>query len=993
MRTLTACMVAMVLSVSAVADVALVRDGRSDFEIVIREGAPRVTRFAARELATYVQKVTGAELATVTRRTAGRRPLYVGGHGDLAGADFAQENYAGKERFRLAEHGDGLVIMGADEEKNPLSRDYGDFGLLFGVYEFLERYLGVRWYTPGAFGECFAPLAEVTLTGLPVDQTPYYWSRTVWPYVYNEFTQEESLLWNRRMRMFGTGDGGSNHSFMDMYFLFKESRPEIFALKPDGQSREFGHLKDGVDPELRQWAVYPQFCFSNPLTVQSYCEMIDRWYAGDPEVRSAWRGRPPTDTQIYLTPNDNFTTQPCYCGECQEAMRAWAGVHKGTMSGLVWDFTRKVAEHCAGKYPDKKVMTLAYEGYYQPPKLPLPDNVVVQICVNPYIIYMGAGDYRRSFDATLQEWSQKVKEISIWHYLLPYDYFPYAMPQIMYDWHRAYPSIRACFLELNNFGTPGIPLTHHKAGRCTYDLGQMHLNVYFAMKGMWGSDLDVGQEMERYCRLFYGPASRPMQAYYELTTGRWQKVEGRRDAKNSAYAKFSGKELYEEIYPPEVVSRMRQLLEEAAGLVAPGTAYGERISWLRASFLDLFFAAADAYAQEMTVSRDLVLTPYGGVEPVIDGRLEDAFWRTLPEQYFVRFDSPVPPRFPTTFRLGVAGGKLCVALHAVDPDSGAQRLTRTSHDSEVFLDDSIELFVVPDPSRPEVFKQIIVNLLDVVCDVALGDGQSYTTGRGYESGIVVKTVRGDGFFDMEFAIPLDKLGIAADRNSRFSLNLCRSKRSGVGENHEYSQWHCTYNNGFAYLVGAPQIAVVGVGERIIDFSDPALAVPHVLVPMPNDRPGKPVPNGVAWAIDGGIGRLTVTLDADNHRYDYGSFTFKELAGADIDRDSCIEIRFRNPDADFRHTLSYAFKQADGTVKADYTRFVKNEAFDAWRVRAVRIADGGYHGNVKKVFFDPASVHSVQIYSTGKHDGQARTLEIDYIRITREPLAEPYLEPR
>ena len=349
------------------------------------------------------------------------------------------------------------------------------------------------------------------------------------------------------------------------------------------------------------------------------------------------------------------------------------------------------------------------------------------------------------------------------------------------------------------------------------------------------------------------------------------------------------------------------------------------------------------------MSRDLVLTPYAGAEPVIDGRMDDAFWQTLPEQYFVRFDSPVPPRYPTTFRVGVAGGKLCLALHATDPDSSAQRLTRTSHDSEVFMDDSMELFVVPDPSRPDVYKQIMINLLDVVCDVSLGDGKNYTTGRSYESGIVVKTVRGDGFFDMEFAIPLESLGIAADRNTRFSMNLCRNKRSGVGENHESSQWHCTYNNGFGYLIGAPQIAIVGVGERIIDFSDPSLVVPHVLIPMPNDRAGKPVDKGVAWSIEGGVGRLTVTLDSDNHRYDYGAFTFRELVGAKIDRDSYIEIRFRNPDAAFHHTLSYAFREPDGEIKADYSRFVKNESFDTWRVGQSALPMAAIRAGVKKRF--------------------------------------------
>ena len=96
--------------------------------IVIRENAPG-NSFRRRRAGDLCAKVTGVKLATVTR-TPGRRPLYVGSHRDLSGAEFAGK-LCGKG-FRLAEHGDGLVIMGADEEKNPISRDYGDFGLLFG---------------------------------------------------------------------------------------------------------------------------------------------------------------------------------------------------------------------------------------------------------------------------------------------------------------------------------------------------------------------------------------------------------------------------------------------------------------------------------------------------------------------------------------------------------------------------------------------------------------------------------------------------------------------------------------------------------------------------------------------------------------------------------------------------------------------------------------------------------------------------------------------
>ncbi|MFA6928924.1 MAG: DUF4838 domain-containing protein [Lentisphaeria bacterium] len=979
-------------TMNALAAVTIVKDGKSDFEIVIKTAAPQLTRFAAEELSCALQKVTGVQLALTEKPSPGKKAIYLGAHSDLKGKNFDPSEYEGTERFRIDEWNGNLVIMGAEEEKNPLSRDYGNFGLLFGVYDFLEKYLGFRWYTPGEFGECFDALTTVTVDQLPIDQTPHYWSRTVWPYFYNEFNQEESMLWNRRMRMFGTGDGGSNHSFQDMYFLYKDSKPEIFALKPDGKSREFGTLRNYAKPEERQWATYPQFCFTNPETIKAYCEMIDRWYANDAEVRKNWITRHPSDTRIYIVPDDNYTSQPCYCPNCQAKIRECAGVHKGTMTNLVWGFTKQVAEYCQEKYPDKKVMALAYEGYYQPPEFELPDNLVVQICVNPYIIYMGQPSYRKNFDLTLQQWSRKVSEISVWHYLLPYDFFPYAMPQLMYDWHRSYPSIRAGFLELNNFGEPGVPLKYYKRGRCTYDLGQTHLNVYFAMKGMWGADLDVPAELERYYRSFYGTAYQEMKEYYHLTIGQWEQVKDPADTPLSAYAKFSGKKLYEEIYSPEVVAKMRELLTQAMQATEKDSIYRQRIEWLHTSFLNRFFTAADAYATEMNASRDLVLIDKNSSEPVIDGNFDDIFWQQLPEHHFVRFDSPVSPRSPTTFRIAVSGGKLFIALHAEDPDCQSQRLNQKSHDSEVFMDDSIELFFVPDASKPDHYKQIMINPLDVICDSENGGGKNYSSARNYESGVQSKTIRKQNSYSMELAFPLAKLGIPADRNTSFAMNICRNKRSGVGENHESSQWHCTFNNGFGYLVGAPEISIIGINETVIDFSDPETPVAQALVPMPNDRPAKVTQKGVSYEITDNSCRINVVMDKENNRYDYATFTFKSLANAQLSKDSCIEIRFRNPDAGFVHTLSYAFTGSDGKIYADYSRFVKNEAFPHWRIRAVRIADGGYTARTKKTF-EPAKTYSIQIYSSSKKDGQTRQLEIDYLRITDRPLVEPYIEPK
>jgi len=67
-----------------VAETFLVEDGKAAAEIVIAENAPRSVRFAAHELQTYVEKISGARLQIVKSRTSagstgkGPIPVYVG---------------------------------------------------------------------------------------------------------------------------------------------------------------------------------------------------------------------------------------------------------------------------------------------------------------------------------------------------------------------------------------------------------------------------------------------------------------------------------------------------------------------------------------------------------------------------------------------------------------------------------------------------------------------------------------------------------------------------------------------------------------------------------------------------------------------------------------------------------------------------------------------------------------------------------------------------
>ncbi len=94
---------------------------KSQYVIVSAE----TTMFAAGELQRYVEKVTGVELPLADAANGPAVRLVIEGTSEE------------RDRFRISADGDDLVISGANVRS-----------VLYGVYSFLERFCGVRFYAP-----------------------------------------------------------------------------------------------------------------------------------------------------------------------------------------------------------------------------------------------------------------------------------------------------------------------------------------------------------------------------------------------------------------------------------------------------------------------------------------------------------------------------------------------------------------------------------------------------------------------------------------------------------------------------------------------------------------------------------------------------------------------------------------------------------------------------------------------------------------------------
>jgi hypothetical protein len=142
-------------------------------EIVLHEKASPVTEFAAKELSHYLSRVLGGDIPVVRAATPGKNAIV------LAPTDMPRDS------FSLKTSPNRLTISGKDDpgidlEKRLLRGNeyslYMDRGTLFGAYEFLERFAGVRFYFPGELGEIVPSRKKIVCTADEV-QSPAYGMR------------------------------------------------------------------------------------------------------------------------------------------------------------------------------------------------------------------------------------------------------------------------------------------------------------------------------------------------------------------------------------------------------------------------------------------------------------------------------------------------------------------------------------------------------------------------------------------------------------------------------------------------------------------------------------------------------------------------------------------------------------------------------------------------------------------------------------------------
>ncbi len=369
------------------ADLSVVANGQAQAVIVVDDAS--LSSFA-NTLAEYVQKSTGAVLPILTtaQLTASRNTydddvrIYIGK--SVPGAEAAvavKTQNLNDDGFVIMPYGNDLSISGPTGS-----------GTKFGVYEFLERYVGVRWLMPGPDGEDVPQQDDVVVAFTSVIDEPaaisrHFFGTEAW------YTLQTTADWAERNRMH---DAIKFHHYLNVLF-----DPQVFATHPE-------YYPGGVVPS-HPYAWQP--CLNDDTAAAAIWRIKD-YFHNFPNEKSFSLG---------INDSDN------YCAaDVALANGKINSIGVVDMSDVYYAWVNQVVEGVLEDYPDKKFGLLAYWNVYDPPSTVMLNSHVIPYITDDRLTWIDPDMAAIGNDIT-EQWQLKADNLGFYEYLFG---TPYNLPRV-----------------------------------------------------------------------------------------------------------------------------------------------------------------------------------------------------------------------------------------------------------------------------------------------------------------------------------------------------------------------------------------------------------------------------------------------------------------------------------------------------------------------------------------------------------------------------------
>ena len=368
----------------------------SEFKIVTAPTMPEGHNLAVNDFISWIYKATGKKLTKVAAGTSVEHAIYIIPRNQ-------SKNFIKKAITEI--ENDGYVYMVKDGDLY-ISSTTGR-GLVYGIYDFLEKYVGVRLYA-----QDFTYLREIETVnfeeGFKEVYSPTFNARKIWA---NNLAPDSEWFYiqsrhNEQLTQRGLPSVGDN------YTIYTNSNHTISWFLneklPDGQALP---------------------CMFDERIYQKLKGILLNFIASNPYVNG-----------VQLGQEDGWGH--CTCTECQAFIDAHGGVAMAT-----WlNFLNRMAEDISKTYPDVKLIAYAYfDTHGVPTNMTVHDNVVIDFCLDQACYQHALNDpnceKNKKVAAELRGWAELCNDNN----LFIYDYG--------WNWNYNYEEYRynSCMIDPNLF--------------------------------------------------------------------------------------------------------------------------------------------------------------------------------------------------------------------------------------------------------------------------------------------------------------------------------------------------------------------------------------------------------------------------------------------------------------------------------------------------------------------------------------------------------------
>ncbi len=488
----------------------LVKNGNSDYRILLSGNATPAEVYAAQEMREFFSQATGVtlEVERTEDATENGKFLSIGNTGLFAKSEMTvSAEELGTDGYKLKTFGNSVVMNAA-----------GESGKIYAVYEFLRRQFDMKVFTED---EIYLRLtSDEKLIDFDLTDIPDFAGRDC----HNvSFMYNIKAVYATRKRMNGVNtqfypNQGEGSVWSPSYW-----NHSIFIILPP--SRYIAEHADWYSKSQMQ------LCFGKALEDSESGRLMFTTFVDNMKAHIEKNAK-----AKYFMIGQEDAAALCDCSLCMANNIKYGG-EKANGSGTVLYFVNKVAREIDSwlreSYPDRadevKICMFAYQGtqaapvtlnkttgeYEYVPEIKPEPNVMVRIAPlgAAYSVNMLDAKYNSIIREAILGWKALAPSFSVWHYNTGFGAYAYPI----YNFHTIAENYRI----YKDLGV--VDVLDQGAGEACEPFH--YLKNYIITELLWDIDRDVNKMTDEFFAAYYKQAAELMREYYDLMNANFKLAE------------------------------------------------------------------------------------------------------------------------------------------------------------------------------------------------------------------------------------------------------------------------------------------------------------------------------------------------------------------------------------------------------------------------------------------------------------------------------------